>query len=87
MLTLGRSVPENGLDIRYEEDREMLSKTLEELPPELKREALDYIEFLTTKYRGRRGRKRPAFGWAGGLADMREELTAVELQHRASEWR
>jgi len=65
----------------------MLSKTMDELPPELKREALDYIEFLTTKYHGRRGRRRPTFGWAGGLADMQGRFTAVELQHKASEWR
>lgn len=65
----------------------MLSETLDKLPPELKREALDYIEFLTSKYHVQRRRKRPTFGWAGGLRDMQGRFTAVELQHQANEWR
>ena len=27
------------------------------------------------------------FDWEGGLSDLKEKYTSVELQHKASEWR
>ena len=34
-----------------------------------------------------RGKKKPTFNWAGGLKELRDEYTSVELQEKASEWR
>ncbi len=65
----------------------MLSQAMEKLPPEVKREAMHYIEFLMSKYQKRPKRRPPTFSWAGALADVRERYTSVDLQHRASEWR
>lgn len=59
-----------------------------ELPESLKKEVLDYIEFLLEKHRERKiKKKRFKFDWEGGLSDIRDEFTSVELQHKASEWR
>lgn len=31
--------------------------------------------------------KRFKFDWEGGLSELKEKFTSVELQHKASEWR
>ena len=59
-----------------------------ELPEDLKREVLDYIEFLIKKYKGKEiGKRKFKFDWEGGLSDIRDKFTSVELQHKALEWR
>lgn len=58
------------------------------LPENLKKEVLDYIEFLLEKHQGKKIKKKGfKFDWEGGLSDLRDEFTSVELQHKASEWR
>jgi len=62
-----------------------LEQLIKELPPELHREAEDFLEFLLAK----RPRKRKAtlkLDWRGGLRDLRDKYTSVELQHKALEW-
>ncbi len=59
-----------------------------ELPEDLKREVLDYIEFLIKKYKGKEiGKRKFKFDWEGGLSDIRDKFTSVELQHKALKWR
>ncbi len=31
--------------------------------------------------------KKFKFDWEGGLSEVKEKFTSVELQHKASEWR
>lgn len=59
---------------------------IRELPPELRQEIEDFVEFLLDK-RLKKPRGKPDFGWAGALKDLRDEYTSVELQHRISQWR
>ncbi|WP_297505961.1 DUF2281 domain-containing protein [Thermococcus sp.] len=64
-----------------------VEKILSQLPPEARRELMDYAEFLLHKYGKKRG-KRPngfTFSWEDKLKDV--TITSVELQHKASEWR
>ena len=69
----------------YEKEIEL---RMQELPEYLKREVLDYIEFLLKKYKRKEGEKRPfQFDWEGGLAEIGKKFTSVELQHKALEWR
>ncbi len=63
-----------------------LEEQLKELPPELRQEVSDFVEFLVTKRLGRI-REKPTFEWAGALKDLRQQYTSVDLQHRLSEWR
>jgi hypothetical protein len=70
----------------------MLEKEIEvkirELPKDLRREVLDYMEFLLRKYKRKETvAKKFKFDWEGGLSEIREKFTSVELQHKALEWR
>jgi hypothetical protein len=61
---------------------------MRELPDDLKREVLDYMEFLSIKYKGKVTKaKKFRFDWEGGLSEIGEKFTSVELQHKALEWR
>jgi len=61
---------------------------IRELPEDLKREVLDYMEFLLKKYKDREIKERKfKFDWEGGLSEIGEKITSVELQHKALEWR
>ena len=61
---------------------------IRELPEDLRREVLDYIEFLLKKYKSAESKARKfKFDWEGGLSDIGENLTSVELQHKALDWR
>lgn len=61
-----------------------LAELVQELPPDLRTEVRDFIEFLLAKYEGR----RPGvltLSWRGALRDV--PYSSVELQHKAVEWR
>ena len=65
-------------------------KPLEELgkdlPPEIRKEVGDFIEFLLEK-RLKKPRRKLKFDWADALKDLRDKYSSVELQHKISEWR
>ncbi len=59
---------------------------MRELPDNLKKEVLNYIELLLEKHQDKKiKKKRFKFDWEGGLSDIRDEFTSVELQHKALE--
>ncbi len=69
----------------YEEEIKM---KIQELPENIKREVLDYVEFLLEKYKSKKFKtKEFTFSWEGGLSELKGEFTSVELQHKALEWR
>lgn len=58
------------------------------LPFSLKLEVLKYIEFLFYKNKEKSlPVEKFKFDWEGGLAEFKDEMTSVELQHKAMEWR
>jgi len=69
----------------------MINKEIEtkikELPDELKREVLDYIEFLTNKYKLKKKKRKRSFkfDWEGGLEELKDKFTSVELQYKSKE--
>jgi hypothetical protein len=63
-----------------------LEEMIQELPPELRKEVEDFVEFLLEK-RKPKPKGKPRFDWAGALKDLRDQYTSVELQHKISEWR
>ena len=65
----------------YEKELETKIKSL---PPEIKKELLEYIEKRLEYYK-RKGKFN--FRWEGGLKELKNEYTSVELQHKALEWR
>jgi hypothetical protein len=62
-----------------------LEQLVKELPPELHRAAENFLESLLAK-RSRKSKKALKLDWRGGLSDLRDRYTSVELQHKAQEW-
>lgn len=59
---------------------------IRKLPPSLRGEAEDYIDFLLNKKQIKKRRKLRQ-DWAGSLKDISNRYTSVELQKKALEWR
>lgn len=66
---------------------QIIQDRLEALPENLKREVLDYIDFLLQKYDIKTKKGGFRFDWAGGLSELKDKFTSVELQHKVLEWR
>jgi hypothetical protein len=62
-----------------------LEQLIQELPPGLKAEVRDFVEFLLAKH-DRPTPRRLRQDWAGALR-ISEQYSSVELQHLALEWR
>jgi hypothetical protein len=68
-------------------NKQMISTTVELLPDAVQQEVVDYVEFLLQKYRPQPERPPFRFDWEGGFVESYGNMTSVELQHKASEWR
>lgn len=69
---------------------QLIEKKINQLPDELKKEVLDFIDFLIVKYNNnvkRSEKKVFTFDWEGGLSDYKNKYTSVELQHISTKWR
>jgi len=65
-----------------------LAERIERLPPESRDRLGAFVDELMNFVPEREpSRGRPRLGWAGGLAEIRDAGTSVELQHRTLEWR
>lgn len=64
---------------------ETLEELIKQLPPDLKQEVRDFIEFLIEK-RSRKKERKLRLDWAGGLREYRDQFTSLELQKKALEW-
>jgi hypothetical protein len=57
---------------------------LVKLPDHVQRETMDYIDFLLNKYVKTGKSAGFRFDWEGGLSELKDTVTAVQLQHKAS---
>ena len=66
-----------------------LDKKFAELPLDVKIEVIYFIELLERKKRKEKKRKKKKleFSWVGGLKELKDKYTSVELQHKINEWR
>ena len=61
---------------------------IEKLPDHLIPEINDFIDFLLFKHGDKKtGKAKFKFDWEGGLSNLKNEFTSVELQHKSLEWR
>lgn len=65
---------------------ERLENLIKELPPDLKQEVEDFVQFLLAK-RGKHPGRKLRQDWGGALKEYRRQYTAMELQKLALEWR
>ncbi|WP_456324438.1 DUF2281 domain-containing protein [Desulfonauticus submarinus] len=59
---------------------QLLEKKINQLPDELKKEVLDFIDFLIVKYNNNVKRSEKTvftFDWEGGLSDYKDKYTSV----------
>jgi Protein of unknown function (DUF2281) len=63
-----------------------LEDRIADLPPDLRREVEDFVDFLIARRRRERA-SHLRLDWAGALRGHREEYTSIELQRKALEWR
>jgi len=63
-----------------------IEEMVKKLPPELKREVENFVNFLIEKKVRKHGRKMRQ-DWAGALKDYRDQYTSLELEKKALEWR
>jgi hypothetical protein len=60
-----------------------ISNRLLFLTEEMKKEVLNFIDFLMLKNTEKKSRKtKPGFKWEGALKNMKKEYTSVDLQHK-----
>ncbi|HHE37021.1 MAG TPA: DUF2281 domain-containing protein [Candidatus Cloacimonetes bacterium] len=65
-----------------------LEVKINRLPEDLKREVSDFIDFIIQKYQKKdKTKNKIEFNWEGGLEDLKEQFTSVELQHQAMKLR
>lgn len=57
-----------------------LAAKIETLPPALQQEVEDFVDFLQSKYAPQK-KGNMKLDWRGGLADLKDEYSSVELQH------
>lgn len=62
-----------------------LKELIDQLPPELREEVKDFVEFLLRKH-VKKSKKKLRLDWAGGLKEYRDRYTSIELQKKALEW-
>jgi hypothetical protein len=70
--------------------KDTLIAKYEALPAPAQKQVETFIEFLsnaTPAKAVRPAKRRFKFGWAGGLADLKGQFTAVALQHHLNELR
>lgn len=70
--------------------KDALIAKYEKLPAAAQQQVETFIEFLantTPPKPSRPAKRRFKFNWAGGLADLKTQSTAVELQHHLNELR
>jgi hypothetical protein len=64
----------------------MLEDMVRAPPPELQQEVRDFAECLLERRARPVGRKL-RLSWAGGLRELRDQFTSLELQKKALAWR
>ena len=63
-----------------------IEEMINDLPPDLRQEAEDFIEFLLSKH-SRKPAVKLRQDWAGALREYHDKYTSLELQKKALEWR
>ena len=66
---------------------DLIERKFNALPEDLRREALDFIDFLITKRGYEAVSSQFDFAWEGELSDLRDKHSSVDLQHKSLEWR
>jgi hypothetical protein len=67
-----------------------IEQKIRQLPEYLLPEVMNYVDFLLNKHAQpdqQTKAKAFTFDWEGGLSNLSDKFTSVELQHKVLEWR
>ena len=62
-----------------------LEKRIAKLPPDKKKEVIDFIGFLESQDQNE-PKKHMKLDWFGGLKEFKDQHSSLELQKKALEW-
>ncbi len=65
----------------------VMERKFNSLSDDLKRKALDFLDFLMTQRIQKKVSNQFDFTWEGGLSDLKDKYNSVDLQHQSMEWR
>jgi|KBSMisStaDraftv2_1062788.scaffolds.fasta_scaffold25583_7 hypothetical protein len=65
----------------------VLEDKIKQLTPEEKEQVIKFIDEILSKKSIDSSNRKLTFEWAGGLADLKDQYTSVELQKQINEWR
>ena len=65
--------------------KDVLEEKIKQLTPEEQEQVLKFIDEIISAKKPKEKRKLK-FDWAGGLADLQDKYTSVELQKKINEW-
>ncbi len=65
---------------------ESIIEKIRKLPPEMKEQVIDFIDYLGSK-ENYTIKKKPKLDWFGGLKEFKMKYTSVELEKKSVEWR
>lgn len=63
-----------------------IEEMVKKLPEELQKEVMEFVNSLLANRAKKKG-GQPKFDWEGGLEELKDRYTSVELQHKVCEWR
>jgi len=65
----------------------VLEDKIKQLSPKEKEQVIKFIDEILSKKSIDSSNRKLTFEWAGGLADLKDQYTSVELQKQINEWR
>ncbi|MCI5224014.1 MAG: DUF2281 domain-containing protein [Candidatus Electrothrix sp. AR4] len=67
----------------------LVERKFNTLPNDLKKEVLNYMDFLLAKRKKEKTLRSGKFdfSWEGGLSNLKEKYNSVELQQQSMNWR
>lgn len=69
-------------------EQDELEKKVQMLPQSLRSKVLEYVNFLIEKKEtDQHSNENFSFSWEGGLSELKDQFTSVELQHKVNKWR
>ena len=70
-------------------DTNIILNKFQSLPIKAQQELVDFLEFLSSKYKRQNkssNKNKFSFNWEGGLSEL-NNISSVDLQHQANQWR
>ncbi len=65
---------------------DVLEKKIKQLSTEEQEQVIKFIDEIVNHKNDSFSKYKPTFNWAGGLEELKDKYTSVQLQKKATEW-